>query len=1352
MVFVADDLAAWLIGLLADAGRKKLTLLVLGDEQERAMRSAATAAVRRTAEELRPGDDQQAAQLAMVISQVFSEPVPGAPLPGQATVLEALQIGIAGQLEVLDDASITETAQSSADVLGVTGAVVAEKLTGHLVREILVRGTRGGPLAPLADQLNHDVTHLQGQRLEGMVGKLAAELQQARVRLDTAPSVRAVPVALVELPLLVAGFTGRDDELAELAGFLDPAGTAGPVVVSAVAGLAGVGKTTLAVAAGHAARRRGWFAGGVLFVDLHGYDEAPVQPGQALDALLRALRVPAEQIPPGTDERARLYRSVLAQISDPVLVVVDNASSEAQVRPLLPGTDPHKVLVTSRHTLAGLGARLVDVMVLDDAASLALLEGALRVGRPGDNRISSNPEAAGRLTQACDGLPLALQIVAAVLKADPMLTVDELADELGVEHERLGRLRYDDGSDPSHLSVEAAFELSYRRLDETSARVFRLLPVNPGPAVSTVVVAVLASLPVGKVRGVMSGLARAHLAEAAPGAGGRWRMHNLVRLYAQRLSDGQADADGREHACDRLLDYYLRTTFAADQHVRALPGMAVPDDFTDRDAALEWLDGERASLVAAVSMAADTGRDQIALGLPSALVEYFRWRRQFDDLLATVTISLKAARRLGYRNAEGMTLNHLGLALTHLRRFDEAITACRAAVAILRETGDWHGEGMAQFNLGVALQDVRRFDEAIAAFVKDLEICSETGDLHGKAITLDRLGSVLREIRRFDEAITAHQQAVAIFRETGDRNGEGSALNNLGPALQKARRFDEAITACQQAVAILRETGDRYSLGTTLMNVGAILSDLRRFEEAITPLQEAAAIFREIEDLHAEAGALSNLGVALREVRRYEEAVTTCQDAATIFRETGDRHGKAAALNNLGIALRFVGRFEEAVTTCQDAAAIYRDTGDRNGEGMALGSLGRALAEVLRYDEAITAHQGAAAIFRKTGDRYAEAMALDNLGSALQEVQRYEEAITAHRDAAAIYRDTGDRHEAGALNNLGVALAKVRQYEEAITACQDAAANYGDTGDRNGEGMALGNLGSALREVQRYEEAITACQDAAALLRETGDRHAEGTALGNLGQALQEAGRVDEAITARQGAAAIFRETGDRHAEGAALNNLGLGLQEAGRVDEAITACQDAAAIFRETGDRHAEGTALGNLGQALQEAGRVDEAITACQDAAAIFRETGDRHAEGTALDSLGWTLLQVRKADEAIADEAITAYQGAAAIYQETGDRYNLGSTLIILGAALSVGRRYDEAITACQGAAALLRETGDRYAEGMALNNLGQALREAGRFDEAITACQDAAAIFRETGDQNNERIALRNLEAARDAQLA
>ncbi len=758
-----------------------------------------------------------------------------------------------------------------------------------------------------------------------------------------------------------------------LAGLLDPAGAGGPVVVSAVAGLAGVGKTTLAVAAGHAALGRGWFGGGVLFVDLHGYDEAPVEPGQALDALLRALGVPGEHIPPGVGERAGLYRSVLAQIGGPVLVIADNASAEAQVRPLLPGSGPHKVLVTSRHTLAGLGARLVDVTVLDDDASVGLLDAAVRAARPEDDRISGDREAAGRLAGVCGGLPLALQITAALLKADATLRAGELADELAAEQDRLQRLAYDDGSGPGAPSVAAAFELSCRRLDDVSARVFRLLPVNPGPDISTAAAGVLADLPVTGVRRVLAGLAAAHLAEAAPGAGGRWRMHDLLRLYAARLSQEHADADGREQARDRLLGWYLDMADAADGHLRALPGTAVPEEFTGRDAALEWLDAERASLVAAASMAAGTGRDQAAMRLPLLLAEYLRWRRRFDDWLPAATISLDTARRLGDRRGEADALNNLGNALRQVRRFDEAITAHQDAAAIYRDTGDRHREGIALNNLGSALQEVRRFDDAITACQDAAAIYRDTGDRHREAMTLGNLGLALRNVRRFDEAITAHQDAATIYRDTGDRHGEATALGNLGIALGEVRRFDEAITAHQDAAAIYRDTGDQ----------------------------------------HSEGGALGNLGVALQGVRRFDEAITACQDAAAIFRDTGDRHREAMALGNLGLALREVRRFGEAITAHQDAAAIFRDTGDRHSEGIALNNLGLALAEVRRFGEAITAHQDAAIIYRDTGDRYGEGLALEGLGLALHEAARSREAMTAFQDAIAIYQDTDDHYREG---------------------------------------------------------------------------------------------------------------------------------------------------------------------------------------------------------------------------------------------------------------------------------------------------------------------------------------------------
>jgi tetratricopeptide (TPR) repeat protein len=709
----------------------------------------------------------------------------------------------------------------------------------------------------------------------------------------------AAPVALAQLPALTAGFTGRSAELAQITALLDPAQNTGPVVVSAVAGLAGVGKTTLAVQAAHAARQAGWFGGGVVFVDLHGYDDAPVAPSQALDALLRALGVAAQHIPPGAEERGALYRSVLAEIGDPILIIADNASSEAQVRPLLPGPGPHRLMVTSRHTLAGLGARLLDVTVLDDEAGMALLERALRTARPDDDRIGADQPGAARLAGICGGLPLALQITAALLKADPFRTAADLADELADEVRRLEALRYDDGGGTSAPSVTAAFELSYRRLDEGAARVFRLLPVNPGPDVSTAAVAALADLSAGEARTVMGRLGQAHLAEAAIGAGGRWRMHDLLRLYAGQLSDAYADADGREHVRDRVLGFYLDSIRAANDYLWALAGRPVRAISTGRDDALAWLDAERPSLIAAVTMAASTGRDQVAMALPLNLGQYLSRRRRFDDLISTLTVSREAARRLGDRGNEIAALGNLGTALVEARRFEEAITAYQEVAAICREIGDRRSFGMAMTGLGAAL----------------MEVC------------------------RFEEAITAHQDAAAICRETGDRNGLGNVLGNVGSALRGAGRFEEAITTCQDAVAICRETGDRRAEGNALGNLGLALLKVRRFEEAVIAHQDAAAIFREIGGRNGVGNALNDLGVVLQEAGRLDEAIIAHQDAAAIFHETGDRYLEGMALNNLGAALREADRPEEAITAHQDAAAIFHETGDRRHEDVALNNI-----------------------------------------------------------------------------------------------------------------------------------------------------------------------------------------------------------------------------------------------------------------------------------------------------------------------------------------------------------------------------------------------------------------------------
>lgn len=704
----------------------------------------------------------------------------------------------------------------------------------------------------------------------------------------------AAPVALAQLPPLAAGFTGREGELAQMAGLLDPATGTGAVVVSAVTGLAGVGKTALAVYAAHAALKAGWFPGGVLFIDLHGYDEKPVQHGQALDALLRALGVPGEHIPEGAELRAGLYRSALAQIKDPVLVIADNASAEAQVRLLIPGPGPHRMIVTSRHTLAGLGARLLDVTVLDQAAAVQLLDTVLRAGRPDDDRISSDPAAAGRLAGACGGLPLALQITAALLVADPALTAAELAEEMADEVRRLGALRYDDGSGVRAPSVAAAFELSYRQLDGDAALMFRLLPADPASDISTDAAAALAGWTSAHARAVFGRLAKAHLVETVACPPGRWQMHDLLRLYARQI----ADEGERDQAIERLLAWYYHHANAADAHLRALPGMPVPAEFNGREDALAWLDAQRPNLVAAVALAASTDRAEAAMRLPIVLGPYLDWRRRFDDILTVLTISRDSARHLGDRKNEASALAGIGIGLERMKRFEDAIGVLQDAAAIFRESGDRRDEGKAIANLAQALAAIGRFEDAASACREDLAICRELGDRHGEGGTLNNLGLVLAELGRLEDAIVAHQNAAAICRETGDRHGEGLAWNNLGIALQKVGRVDDAIGALREDLAICRELGDRHGEGVALDNLGQALRETGLFEDAVSAHHDAAAIYRETDDRHGEGTALDNLASAYQEMQQPDRAAACWQEAAAAMRDAGDDE-EAARLEHL---------------------------------------------------------------------------------------------------------------------------------------------------------------------------------------------------------------------------------------------------------------------------------------------------------------------------------------------------------------------------------------------------------------------------------------------------------------------
>lgn len=511
--------------------------------------------------------------------------------------------------------------------------------------------------------------------------------------------------------------------------------------------------------------------------------------------------------------------------------------------------------------MASLDTRSPEMEILDDAAALSRLDAWLRSARPADDRIARDPEAARRLAGACGRLSLALLISAALLRTDPTLGVGDLADELGATRQRQKGL-WDDGSWPYLADAVAVFDMAYLRVPESARRVFRLMSVHPGPDASAITLGLLIGRPAGEVRGALRALAQVHLVEAAYVGASRWRLHDLVRRYARHLSDAHAQADGREQALDGLLNYYLRMSEAADSQIRWPPDPVDRAAFASRGDALAWLDAERLSLISAVEIAVDLGRDHIAASLSLFSAEYLAQRRLFDELLVTTAIGLSAAVRLGDRDFQGSALTNLGLAQQELGRHEEAIAAHGDAVAIFRAVGDSDGAGDALNNLGLAFREQAQFEAAIAAHRDAAAIYRETGNRHAEAGAVNNLGLALKRMRYLDQAITSHENATAIYREMQDRHGEGKALGNLAGALRESGRSSEAVGALRRAATIFGEIGDDRARGVALSSLGSVLTEAGRSAEAVSAYQEAAYVFRATGDREREDMALASLAAA----------------------------------------------------------------------------------------------------------------------------------------------------------------------------------------------------------------------------------------------------------------------------------------------------------------------------------------------------------------------------------------------------------------------------------------------------------------------------------------------------------
>nr|MDT0657972.1 tetratricopeptide repeat protein [Micromonospora sp. DSM 115978] len=719
-----------------------------------------------------------------------------------------------------------------------------------------------------------------------------------------------------QIPADVFAFTGRDEELNRLDALLADAPTA--VVISAVSGTAGVGKTALAVHWAHRVADR--FPDGHLHLNLRGHDpDRPMPAGDALARLLAGIGVPDQDIPIELEERSALWRTRLA--GRRMLILLDNAGTVEQVRPLLPGTPGCAVVVTSRDRLAGLvardGARRLDLDLLPMPDAVALLTGLI------GPRIAAEPEAVRTLATQCARLPLALRVAAELAAARPETPLAELTRELA---ERQRRLELLDADGDRGTAVAAVFSWSVQHLSPSAARTFRLLGLHPGPDLEAYAVAALAGTDHTAARDDLDDLARAHLVH--PTSAGRFGMHDLLRAYAGRLASASDPAADRHAAQQRLFDGYLATARAATELLDLAAGHRRPADaagtpirhLADAPVARTWLATELPNLAAVAAYTAGHGWPGHTVALAIALHRYLDGGH-YADSMAIHAHALGAAERGGDRSGQAYALIGLGVANLHLCRYEAAVGYLGRAQSLAELAGDRPGQARALSVLGNLERTRGRHGPAAEHLRQALDLARRAGDAGQEALALTNLGTVEAQQGRYLDAIAHLERSVPLFQRAGDRLGEAIALTNLGLAERRLERHDRAVDHLGQALSAFRQLGHRQGEANTLDNLGSVHLALGLPRRALEYFNEALAICREIDDREVQAWVLNGLGEAAHAVGQADAALAHHTEALGLASDIGAREPQARAHAGLGHVHRAKGdlvnarhHFERAVT------------------------------------------------------------------------------------------------------------------------------------------------------------------------------------------------------------------------------------------------------------------------------------------------------------------------------------------------------------------------------------------------------------------------------------------------------
>ncbi|GAA5071932.1 BTAD domain-containing putative transcriptional regulator [Thermocatellispora tengchongensis] len=721
----------------------------------------------------------------------------------------------------------------------------------------------------------------------------------APVRL-TAERAPAAPTPVPSmLPTDIADFTGREREIEEIRRWLaeaagDPDRLAVPVIV--VVGKPGIGKTTIAVHAAHTVADR--YPDGRLFADLHGGAPRPVSPMHVLERFLRALGVPGAAVPDGLEERAEMYRSLLADRR--MLVVLDDAGSESQVLPLLPGNALSAVLVTSRSRLAGLaGPMHVEVDVFDSAQSVELLS---RIA--GADRVRSDEGSATTLAQLCGQLPLALRIAGARLSARPHWSIEQLVGRLEDETRRLDELKHGD------MGIRASIAMTYESAGEEARRLFRRLALLDSRTFSGWVGAALLDLPPAEAQDLLDDLADAQLVEptgTGHGVRSQYRFHDLIRVYARERLAAEESAAERSAALERVLGTLLH--LAEEAHRREYGGdyvrvhgparrRTLPPALVDKliEDPLAWYERERPNLVAGIRQAAQAGFTELCWDLAISAVTLFESRIYLDDWRETHEIALRATRQAGDLRGQAAMLHSIGTLYITEKRFDDARRDFDEALTLFGKVGDDQGRALVLRNIAFLDRMGGRFEEAAEHYERALEIFRATGDHVAAAYVLHGLAQLRLELDDPEGAGRLLEEALRLSRHGGSRRVEAQVLHRMGEMHLQAGDFPRAAEVFRRTLEVVRGAGDPTGEAYALHGLGVARLRRGELEAAESALQEALTLAGSVGERLAEGRALLGLGELALARAQPRRATGHCERALALFRAMGAQVYEARAL------------------------------------------------------------------------------------------------------------------------------------------------------------------------------------------------------------------------------------------------------------------------------------------------------------------------------------------------------------------------------------------------------------------------------------------------------------------------